>query len=102
MIRGKKLGNSFSVCFNSLIMGKLAKLSGIFMLADLASLPSSSLDAKLAPEHLLHLCFEHETKFCSSNKSTLGYNFYKVLIVNILLSLKCFCFFPLLLVHLIH
>lgn len=47
------------------------------MLADLEGLPSSSLDAKIAPEHLLHLCLEHESKFCSSNKSTLGYNFYK-------------------------
>ncbi|XP_049392138.1 midasin isoform X1 [Solanum stenotomum] len=52
-------------------------LLGAKMIRDLEGLPSSSLDAKIAPEHLLHLCLEHETKFCSSNKSTLGYNFYK-------------------------
>ncbi|XP_059279886.1 midasin isoform X2 [Lycium ferocissimum] len=50
---------------------------GTKMIKDLEGLSSSSLDAKIAPEHLLRLCLEHETKFCSSNKSTLRYNFYK-------------------------
>ncbi|KAF3652458.1 putative midasin-like isoform X7 [Capsicum annuum] len=50
---------------------------GTKMIRDLEGLPSSSLDAKIAPEHLLRLCIEHETKFCSSNKSALRYNFYK-------------------------
>lgn len=52
-------------------------LLGAEMIRGLEGLPSSSLDAKIAPEHLLHLCLQYETKFCSSNKSTLGYNFYK-------------------------
>lgn len=64
------------------------------MLADLEGLPSSSLDAKIAPEHLLHLCLEHESKFCSSNKSTLGYNFYKVFIVNIVFPFNFLASFP--------
>ncbi|KAK4348719.1 hypothetical protein RND71_031474 [Anisodus tanguticus] len=50
---------------------------GTQMIRDLEGLQSSSLDAKIAPEHLLRLCLEHETKFGSSNKSTLAYNFYK-------------------------
>lgn len=41
--------------------------------------PLSSLDAQLAPEHLLRLCLEHERKFVSSHKSACRYNFYKVL-----------------------
>ncbi|KAH0683557.1 hypothetical protein KY289_021309 [Solanum tuberosum] len=45
-------------------------LLGAKMIRDLKGLPSSSLDAKIAPEHLLHLCLEHETKF--SNYSTFG------------------------------
>ncbi|CAN4116387.1 unnamed protein product [Withania somnifera] len=50
---------------------------GTKMIRDLEGLPSSSLDAKIAPEHLLRLCLEHEMKFCSSHEATLRYNFYK-------------------------
>ncbi|PON47074.1 Midasin [Parasponia andersonii] len=37
----------------------------------------SNLDARLAPEHLLRLCLEHEQKFVTSHKSAFRYNFYK-------------------------
>lgn len=37
----------------------------------------SNLDARLAPEHLLRLCLEHEQKFVTSHKSAYKYNFYK-------------------------
>ncbi|KAG8656474.1 hypothetical protein MANES_04G142500v8 [Manihot esculenta] len=43
----------------------------------LGGLVSSCLDAKLMPEHLLRLCFEHERIFVSSHKSSTNYNFYK-------------------------
>nr|XP_009757416.1 PREDICTED: midasin [Nicotiana sylvestris] len=50
---------------------------GTKMIREIEGLSSSCLDAKIAPEHLLRLCLEHETKFCSPNKSALAYNFYK-------------------------
>ncbi|KAA8540262.1 hypothetical protein F0562_024175 [Nyssa sinensis] len=50
---------------------------GIGMIKDLEGLSSSTLDAKLVPEHLLRLCLEHEQKFISSHKSAHAYNFYK-------------------------
>lgn len=45
--------------------------------AGLEGLLTSTLDAKLAPEHLLRICLEHE-KIVSSNHSARKYNFYKV------------------------
>ncbi|CAK9179916.1 unnamed protein product [Ilex paraguariensis] len=50
---------------------------GIRMLKDLEGLSSSSLDAKLIPEHLLRLSLDHEQKFHLSHKSAKAYNFYK-------------------------
>lgn len=53
--------------------------------SDLEGLLSSSLDAKLVPEHLLRLCLEHDQKFSLSHKTVRAYNFYKVPI----LLLRC-------------
>ncbi|KAK1575506.1 hypothetical protein Q3G72_006073 [Acer saccharum] len=50
---------------------------GIEMIKGLGGLFSSTLDTKLAPEHLLRLGLEHEQKFVSSHNSTRTYNFYK-------------------------
>ncbi|CAL5443785.1 unnamed protein product [Camellia sinensis] len=50
---------------------------GIRMINGLEGLLLSSLDAKLAPEHLFRLCLEHEQKLNSSHKSAHAYNFYK-------------------------
>lgn len=43
---------------------------------DLKGLFTSSFDAKIAPEHLLRLCLEHDDKFIP-RKSNCAYNFYK-------------------------
>ena len=56
---------------------------------DLRGLFSSSFDAKIAPEHLLRLCLEHDDKFIL-HKSTCAYNFYKAL--SVLLSVIVFLF----------
>ncbi|XP_028086318.1 midasin-like [Camellia sinensis] len=48
---------------------------GIRMINGLEGLLLSSLDAKLAPEHLFRLCLEHEQKLNSSHKSAHAYNF---------------------------
>ncbi|XP_062087755.1 midasin isoform X2 [Humulus lupulus] len=37
----------------------------------------SNLDARLAPEHLLRLCLEHEQKFVPSHEAACRFNFYK-------------------------
>ncbi|KAK9282811.1 hypothetical protein L1049_011033 [Liquidambar formosana] len=50
---------------------------GVEIIKDLKGLFSSSLDAKLVPEHLLRLSLEHEQKFVSPDKSDHIYNFYK-------------------------
>ncbi|KAL5755634.1 hypothetical protein ACOSQ2_020380 [Xanthoceras sorbifolium] len=50
---------------------------GVEMIKGLGGLFSSTLDTKLAPEHLLRLCLEHEQKFVSSRNSARTYNFYK-------------------------
>nr|AMP82937.1 acidic leucine-rich nuclear phosphoprotein 32-related protein 1 [Catalpa bungei] len=50
---------------------------GVKMSQGLKGLFSSSFDAKIAPEHLLRLCLEHDDKFILSHKSTRRYNFYK-------------------------
>ncbi|KDO65104.1 hypothetical protein CISIN_1g0000012mg, partial [Citrus sinensis] len=49
---------------------------GLEMIKGLECLFTSTLDAKLAPEHLLRICLEHE-KIVSSNHSARKYNFYK-------------------------
>ncbi|OVA06149.1 von Willebrand factor [Macleaya cordata] len=49
---------------------------GMVMIKDLKGIIASSLDAKLMPEHFLHVCLEFEEKFGSS-RSALAYNFYK-------------------------
>ncbi|KAG6397962.1 hypothetical protein SASPL_139412 [Salvia splendens] len=56
---------------------------GMKLTRDLRGLCSSSFDAKIAPEHLLRLCLEHDDKFIL-HKSTCAYNFYKAL--SVLLS----------------
>lgn len=48
---------------------------GIRMVRSLSGLLSSSLDAKLVPEHLFRLCLEHDK--ISASKSGRAYNFYK-------------------------
>lgn len=48
---------------------------GIRMVRGLKGLLSSSLDAKLVPEHLFRLCLEHDK--ISASKSGCAYNFYK-------------------------
>ncbi|PIN24695.1 hypothetical protein CDL12_02577 [Handroanthus impetiginosus] len=50
---------------------------GVQMSQGLKGLFSSSFDGKIAPEHLLRLCLEHDDKFILSHKSTCRYNFYK-------------------------
>nr|XP_017246046.1 PREDICTED: midasin isoform X2 [Daucus carota subsp. sativus] len=50
---------------------------GTRMIQSLEGLISSSLDAKLVPEHLLRLCIDHEQKFVCSHKTKESYNFYK-------------------------
>uniref|UniRef100_A0A2P2MUR1 Uncharacterized protein MANES_04G142500 n=1 Tax=Rhizophora mucronata TaxID=61149 RepID=A0A2P2MUR1_RHIMU len=50
---------------------------GAGMIKGLKGLHASSLDAKLVPEHLLRLCFEHECIVGSSQKRSSNYNFYK-------------------------
>ncbi|CAA2972808.1 midasin isoform X1 [Olea europaea subsp. europaea] len=50
---------------------------GVQMIKDLGGLFSSSLDAKVTPEHLLRLCMEHDHKFKLSHKSAHTYNFYQ-------------------------
>ncbi|KAK3220425.1 hypothetical protein Dsin_014395 [Dipteronia sinensis] len=50
---------------------------GIEMIKGLGGLFSSTLDTKLAPEHLLRLGLEHEQKFVSFHNSARTYNFYK-------------------------
>ncbi|KAJ0075983.1 hypothetical protein Patl1_33593 [Pistacia atlantica] len=50
---------------------------GVEMLKGLGGLSSSTLDARLSPEHILRLCLEHEQKFVSSNHLACKYNFYK-------------------------
>ncbi|XP_057771067.1 midasin isoform X2 [Salvia miltiorrhiza] len=49
---------------------------GMKLTRDMRGLFSSSFDAKIAPEHLLRLCLEHDDKFIL-HKSTCAYNFYK-------------------------
>ncbi|KAH6793247.1 hypothetical protein C2S52_003724 [Perilla frutescens var. hirtella] len=49
---------------------------GMKMMQDLKGLFSSSFDAKIAPEHLLRLCLEHDDKFILT-KTRYAYNFYK-------------------------
>ncbi|KAJ7963223.1 Midasin [Quillaja saponaria] len=50
---------------------------GVDLIKGLGNLVLSSLDAKLVPEHLLHLCLDYGRKFISSHKSSTRYNFYK-------------------------
>ncbi|XAR49907.1 hypothetical protein NMG60_11004090 [Bertholletia excelsa] len=47
------------------------------MISGFKGLQSSSLDSKLAPEHLFRLCLEYDQKFCSARKPSYSYNFYK-------------------------
>lgn len=54
----------------------------------------SSLDAKLMPEHLLHLCLDYERKFLSFHSSPTRYNFYKVLPSLLFWTPFTFCFPP--------
>ncbi|KAL1551716.1 midasin-like isoform X1 [Salvia divinorum] len=49
---------------------------GVKLTRGMRGLFSSSFDAKIAPEHLLRLCLEHDDKFII-HKSTSAYNFYK-------------------------
>ncbi|KAL1208785.1 Midasin [Cardamine amara subsp. amara] len=50
---------------------------GVNMIKGLRGLFTSSLDAKLVPEHLLRLCLENKKTFTSNYKSASKYNFYK-------------------------
>ncbi|GFQ03816.1 midasin [Phtheirospermum japonicum] len=50
---------------------------GMKMTQDLKGSFSSTFDAKIAPEHLLRLCLEHDDKITLSHNSTRAYNFYK-------------------------
>ncbi|KAK6125035.1 hypothetical protein DH2020_041213 [Rehmannia glutinosa] len=50
---------------------------GVKVTRDLKGSFSSTFDAKIAPEHLLRLCLEHDDKFTLSRNSTRAYNFYK-------------------------
>lgn len=50
---------------------------GSGMIKGIGGLFTSVLDAKLAPEHLLRLCLEHEKKFVSSHTDVHRFNFYK-------------------------
>ncbi|KAG7014001.1 Midasin [Cucurbita argyrosperma subsp. argyrosperma] len=58
---------SFSVSYNL----------GLALIKDFGGLLLSSLDAKLAPEHLLRLCLEHEGNCVFSERVSGKYNFYK-------------------------
>jgi midasin len=50
---------------------------GVSMIKGLRGLFTSSLDAKLVPEHLLRLCLENKKNFTSNYQSASKYNFYK-------------------------
>ncbi|KAL0877422.1 hypothetical protein Bca101_027127 [Brassica carinata] len=50
---------------------------GVNMIKGLKGLFTSSLDAKLVPEHLLRLCVEYKKTFTSYDQSASKYNFYK-------------------------
>ncbi|CAA0814598.1 Unknown protein, partial [Striga hermonthica] len=50
---------------------------GLKMTEDLKGSFSSTFDAKIAPEHLLRLCLEHDDKITLSHNSARTYNFYK-------------------------
>ncbi|XP_010470609.1 PREDICTED: midasin-like isoform X2 [Camelina sativa] len=50
---------------------------GVHMIKGLRGLFTSSLDAKLVPEHLLRLCLENKKTFTSNYQSASKYNFYK-------------------------
>lgn len=50
---------------------------GIKIIEDMPSALSSTLDANLMPESLLHLCVEYKQKFSSSQQSAHVYNIYK-------------------------
>ncbi|XP_010528473.1 PREDICTED: midasin [Tarenaya hassleriana] len=50
---------------------------GINLIKGLRGLFTSSLDAKLVPEHLLRLCLEYKRNFTSTHQSTSKFNFYK-------------------------
>lgn len=73
MIKGASLIDHFF--FFKFYVGKI---SHSFQFPDLGGLFSSSLDAKVTPEHLLRLCMEHDHKFKLSHKSAHTYNFYQV------------------------
>ena len=47
--------------------------------SDFGGLSMSSLDAKLAPEHVLRLCLEHDRNWGFPERVAGKYNFYKVL-----------------------
>ncbi|XP_040935632.1 midasin isoform X2 [Gossypium hirsutum] len=57
---------------------------GVGMIKGFGGLFSSTLDAKLVPEHLLRLWWEYEEKFPSSHKAACKYNFYKDSNTNIM------------------
>ncbi|KAJ4717838.1 Midasin [Melia azedarach] len=68
---------------------------GVEMFKGLEGQFSSTLDAKLSPEHLLRICLEYEKKFVSSHNPACKYNFYKdsnapvmAKMVNLLTSLR--------------
>ncbi|KAL6547365.1 hypothetical protein OROMI_023086 [Orobanche minor] len=50
---------------------------GVELIRDLKGPFSSNFDAKIAPEHLLRLCLEHDHKFILSHRLAGAYNFYK-------------------------
>ncbi|KFK27090.1 hypothetical protein AALP_AA8G332700 [Arabis alpina] len=50
---------------------------GVNMIKGLKGLFTSSLDAKLVPEHLLRLCLEYKKTFTSCDQFASKYNFYK-------------------------
>ncbi|EOA33965.1 hypothetical protein CARUB_v10021460mg [Capsella rubella] len=50
---------------------------GVHMIKGLRGLFTSSLDAKLVPEHLLRLCLENKKTFATNYQSASKFNFYK-------------------------
>lgn len=73
----KVFTNGISYAFISKYELKTKKTT-ILLPSGIGGLFTSVLDAKLAPEHLLRLCLEHEKKFVSSHTDVHRFNFYKV------------------------
>lgn len=71
-------GANLSICLMYAIYFLCLSFTHHFGFSGLKGSFLSNLDARLAPEHMLRLCLEHEQKFVPSHKSACRYNFYKV------------------------